>query len=65
MMSEPLPTVKIASDHPDHGGFIVINKDDFDPKVHQLFEVAEGGPADIGQGGATGQGPRGAIPRDG
>ena len=43
-MSEPLPTVKIASDHPDHGGFIVINKDDYDPKTHQLFEVAEAAP---------------------
>jgi hypothetical protein len=33
-----LPTVKVASDHPDHEqGYYVINESDFDATVHRLF----------------------------
>ncbi len=30
---KPCPTVKIKSDHPEHGGFVEINESDF-RKVH-------------------------------
>ena len=30
-------TVKISSDNPDHGGYVVINKEDFDPKKHKEY----------------------------
>lgn len=36
-MSDQLETVKIKSDNKEHGGFIVINKDDFDPDKHQEY----------------------------
>jgi hypothetical protein len=32
-----LPTVRIASDDPEHNGFIVINDDDFRPDVHKKW----------------------------
>lgn len=39
-MSHTLPTVRIASEHPEHNGFIVINQSDFDPDSHTLFDDA-------------------------
>lgn len=32
------PTVKIVSEDPEHGGFIVINKADFDAELHTKFD---------------------------
>lgn len=38
-MSHTVPTVKVRTDSPDNEeGFYLINKDDFDPEVHELFE---------------------------
>ena len=38
-MADTLPTVKIQD---GHGGFIIINESDFDPKIHKrLSEKAE------------------------
>jgi hypothetical protein len=34
-MADTLPTVKISD---GHGGFIVINESDFDPKAHKKYE---------------------------
>lgn len=31
-------TVKIVSDNPDHGGYVEINKADYDPEKHELYE---------------------------
>jgi hypothetical protein len=36
-MTNSIPTVKIVSDHPEHGGFVVINLSDFDPKTHKRW----------------------------
>lgn len=33
-MADTLPTVKVSD---GHGGFIVINEEDFDPKVHKKY----------------------------
>lgn len=33
------PTVRVKSDNPDHGGYVVINESDFDAVVH--IKVAE------------------------
>ena len=32
-----IPTVRVVSDHPEHGGYIVINTADLQPH-HVLFE---------------------------
>lgn len=32
-----LPTVRVASDDPEHAGFIVINEHDFDQAVHRKW----------------------------
>lgn len=36
-MADTCPTVDIVSDHPEHGGFIRINKSDFDPLKHKFY----------------------------
>ena len=34
-----MPAIRVKSDHPEHEqGFIVINEEDFDPKIHELWE---------------------------
>ena len=33
-----IPTVKIKSDHPEHGGHYVINESDYDPDTHELYQ---------------------------
>ncbi len=33
-----IETVKVVSDVPEHGGFIIINKSDFNEEIHELFE---------------------------
>jgi hypothetical protein len=36
--SQPVPTVRVKSDHPEHDqGFVVINQSDFDQSIHQLW----------------------------
>lgn len=33
-----IPTVKIKTDAPDNEqGFVIINEEDFDPSVHEIF----------------------------
>lgn len=41
-MYDALPTVKIVSDAPETGGFIVINETDFNSEIHTLYVEAEG-----------------------
>lgn len=36
-MSEVVPTVRVVNDKAE-GGYVVINKDDFDPGTHQVHE---------------------------
>lgn len=36
-MSQP-ETVKIKPSHPSQGAFVLINKSDFNPEMHELFE---------------------------
>ena len=38
-------TIRIKSDNPAHGGFIEINKSDFDPKTHKEFKGEAEAPA--------------------
>lgn len=33
-----METIKIKPSHESQGEFILINKDDFDPKKHELFD---------------------------
>ena len=34
-----METLKIKSTHPEsQGAFVVINEEDFDPEIHELFE---------------------------
>jgi hypothetical protein len=40
-MADTLPTVKISD---GHGGFIVINESDFDPKIHKKYEESAAEP---------------------
>ncbi|WP_306150735.1 hypothetical protein [Roseovarius sp. MMSF_3281] len=41
-----IPTVKVIADHPR--GYMIINKADFDPEVHELFENPKRASADSG-----------------
>jgi hypothetical protein len=40
-MNDDLETVRIRSSHPSQGDYVVINKSDFDPGKHVLFEQVE------------------------
>ncbi|MFD1189746.1 hypothetical protein [Phenylobacterium conjunctum] len=44
-------TVKIVSDVPETGGFIVINETDFNAEIHELYVAPEGDGTDAPTGG--------------
>lgn len=37
---QEVETVKIQAEHESQGEFVIINKDDFDPKVHKEYGAA-------------------------
>ncbi|MBW9334582.1 hypothetical protein FEE59_13790 [Herbaspirillum sp. RU 5E] len=42
-MSDSVETVKVKPWSQDQGDFVLINKDDFNPEVHELLDAPAGG----------------------
>ncbi|PLC06403.1 hypothetical protein CY658_05045 [Variovorax sp. RO1] len=45
-MTQTCETIRVKASDPEQGEFVVINKSDFDEKLHELHEESAGKPSD-------------------